>query len=154
MKKISLFVEFDADFPGVDEDGDAGRIHNADYLATELSQRFQSAGISVADSDLWKDFGWYLVCNSLGADLDVLFAYYSVEFGGEDGWQLTVEPSKFPGLLSRLFGKKPTPYLSGMQKLALVLHSALAGSYGVRKLRYSLSTDVKKETDNPIDLSW
>ena len=152
MQKRTLFIEFDADFPTADADWE--RIHNADYLANEFSTHLESKGIRVIESDLWKDFGWYLVCESDGARLDVLFARYSAEEAEQEGWQLTVEPSSFPRLISRLLGKKPVPYHRGLQKLASSLHEVLAGSPSVRNLRYTLSTNVKREADNPTNLDW
>jgi len=90
-------------------------------LMRRLSSELAAAGWSTDEMDNWRDCGWSVGCRRGASALEVVVSQI------EDGrWMLQVSPRRVPGLISGLFGSKPSATVSDVHELALAVHRSLS----------------------------
>lgn len=143
---VSLLIEFEASFP---EEGES-RIFSADFAAEELARYFDENGIAVKESDIWNDFGWYLVLKSGSEN----FGLYLAKYSEGEKWQCTVEPLNQPNIVQRLLGVKGPSYLSDLKGIGSAIEGWLNSSNFSREFEFCLSNKPKYITADVSSLPW
>jgi hypothetical protein len=96
-------------------------------LARKLEARLRDRFGSVSAFDNWRDCGWLLALDLGGKPLEVYFA----PFDGNDRWLLAVAVARQPGLVARLFGRKPVECTQELRSIAREVHAVLQDTAGV-----------------------
>ena len=90
-------------------------------LMRRLSDGLADVGWNTSEMDNWRDCGWSVVCRRDSSELEVVVSQV------EDGeWMLQVCPLQTPGLISGVFGGKPSATPDEVYGLALTIHGALS----------------------------
>ena len=115
-------------------------------LMRRLSSELADAGWSTDEMDSWRDCGWSVGCGRRASELEVVVS--QIESGE---WMLQVAPRHVPGLISGLFGSKPSATVSDVHELALAVHrSLLALQYlGSPQWRWDGFPDEEHSTPEP-----
>ncbi len=143
--KLSVLVSFDARLP----DNPESRTFNAEYLAERLTEHLLAVDITVLLNELWKDFGWYVSCRVGETEFDLFLAYEP-----DAQWELTIEPAGQPGVMERLMGHKPKPFVDQLKRLTLAVSDFLHASAFIDSIEFCLSNDVKNGVESAEALSW
>ena len=143
---ISVFFEFEANFPKSDLD----HIFGADILADELQKFILDNGFEIVENDLWRDIGWFIDCKYSDAGLSIWLGKY----GENERWEMTIEPTEKLSIFSRLLGKKQKPYLTEMKNLTSLIQNYLTNHELVSTFNVCLSTNVKNTSKDAGDLEW
>jgi hypothetical protein len=73
-------------------------------IANLLRNGLMERGWNVADLDNWRDCGWVFVCKKKHAELQLVLA----QMANGSHWLLQVSPKYLPGIVGRLFAKRPS----------------------------------------------
>lgn len=115
-------------------------------LMRRLSAELSVAGWRTDEMDNWRDCGWSVVCLRGSSALEVVVSW--VERGY---WMLQVRPRRVPGIVSGLFGSKPSASAADVHELALAIHHSLSTLQylGSPKWRWDGFPDEKQSTSEP-----
>ena len=101
-------------------------------LAREIEARYRAEGFEIEDLDCWRGAGWFINCSVSGKRFETYFLACRDE-GLPRDWILAIAPLGQPGFIARLFGRKPTPYVRELRRLAEMVE--LAGATGEQAQR-------------------
>lgn len=139
---VSLNLRFAAAVPADTEfDHPAGAA-----LMRILSRALAVAGWNTDEMDNWRDCGWSVVCRRASAKLEVVVSRIQ---GGE--WILQVNPHRILGIISGLFGSRPSATPSDVHELALSIHQTLSAAQlvGAARWRWDGVPDDRYSTPEP-----
>jgi len=92
-------------------------------LMRRLASELTAAGWSTEPMDNWRDCGWSVGCRRGPSQLELVVSQI------QDGeWMLQVSPDRVPGLISGLFGSRPSATPDQVYELALAIHRALSAA--------------------------
>ena len=115
-------------------------------LMRRLSSELAAAGWSTEEMDNWRDCGWSVICRRASSELEVAVSQIQ-----GDEWMLQVSPRRVPGIISGLFGSKPSATSSEVHALALSVHRALSAAQflGSARWRWDGFPDENHSTAEP-----
>ena len=111
-----------------------------------LSAELAAAGWGTDEMDNWRDCGWSVSCRRGASELAVVVGQI------DDGqWLLQVSPRRVPGLISGLFGTKPSASPSDVHELAVAVHRSISSLeyVGILQWRRDGFPDEKHSTSEP-----
>jgi hypothetical protein len=115
-------------------------------LMRRLAAELTLAGWITDEMDNWRDCGWSVVCRRGSSDLEVVVSQI------QDGeWMLQVSPHRVPGLISGLFGSRPSATVTDVHELAVAVHRTLitAQYLGSPRWRWDRFPDDAHSTPEP-----
>ena len=122
-------------------------------LARILETRFRSRFNSVDEFDNWRDCGWSLRVHFGDKTFEVYFALYYPE---KNQWLLAILPLGQPGIIGRLFGRKPFRYRAELEAIVTEVNSVLTEISSVSDIRWRFGGPPWTLSNAPCfeDLIW
>ena len=115
-------------------------------LMRRLSAELAAAGWRTDEMDNWRDCGWSVVCHRGSSQLEVVVSWVARGY-----WMLQINPRGVPGVISSLFGSKPTASTADVHELALAIQQVLSTLQylGSPQWRWDGFPDEKHSTSEP-----
>lgn len=123
------------------------------YLVRQLHEGLLPLAARVDEFDNWRDVGWVVTCLWQDAGFEVYFAPHGES--APPGWILGIAPLGQPGVIRRLFGAKPVPYIDDSRELTAAVHALLEADPHVSRIRWAMNDDPRNgELEHPNGLIW
>lgn len=121
-------------------------------LARSFEARLRDKFGSVSAFDNWRDCGWLVALDVGGKPFEVYFA----PFDDNDRWLLAVAASRQPGMVARLFGRKPVECTEELKSIAREVHAVLQATAGVSGVAWFFGgpPGAVPTVAIPDELSW
>lgn len=100
-------------------------------LLLALAVALRAEGWNTSAPDDWRDSGWFIACRRDDATLEIALAGLA-----SNQWMLQIAPLKAPGVITRLFGAKPSATANDIFALAQQVHTSLASQQPVTRFRW------------------
>jgi hypothetical protein len=121
----------------------------ARLLHSHLRKHFEA----VSEPRTWRDIGWSVSLQVNGKEFEVYFAPFPSSIGQ---WLLAVSPVGQPGLLARVFGRKPITCSTELRAIATQVHSTLGEISVLSAIRWFFGGPPGSQptVSIPVHLPW